>query len=37
MILIALFLVLAALYIGFDAWRAYLRMKPAASAPAPAD
>jgi carbon starvation protein len=37
MILIALFLVLAALYIGYDAWRAYLRMKPAAPAPAPAD
>jgi carbon starvation protein len=37
MILIALFLVLAAIYIGYDAWRAYLRMKPAAPAPVPAD
>jgi len=37
MILIAIFLVLAALYIGYDAWRAYTRMKPSVSAPAPAD
>jgi carbon starvation protein len=37
MILIAIFLVLAALYIGYDAWRAYLRSKTAAPAPAPAD
>jgi len=36
MILIALFLVVAALYIGYDAWRAYTRMKPAKAAPAPA-
>jgi carbon starvation protein len=38
MILIAVFLVLAALYIGYDAWQAYRRMKkPLAAAPAPAD
>jgi carbon starvation protein len=37
MILIAVFLVLAAIYIGYDAWRAYLRMKPAEAAPAIAD
>jgi hypothetical protein len=36
MILIALFLIIAALYIGYDAWRAYNRMKtrPAVAAPA---
>lgn len=37
MILISLFLVLAALYIGYDAWRAYVRMRAAPAAPAPAD
>ncbi len=38
MILIALFLVIAALYIGYDAWRAYNRMKTTQkAAPAPAE
>jgi len=38
MILIALFLVAAALYIGYDAWRAYNRMKTTQkAAPAPAE
>ncbi len=37
MILIALFLVVAALYIGYDAWRAYNRTKAAQVAPAPAE
>jgi carbon starvation protein len=37
MILIALFLVVAALYIGYDAWRAYNRMKTTRVAPAPAE
>jgi carbon starvation protein len=38
MILIALFLVVAALYIGYDAWRAYNRMKTTQkAAPAPAE
>jgi hypothetical protein len=38
MILIALFLVAAALYIGYDAWSAYNRMKTTQkAAPAPAE
>jgi carbon starvation protein len=37
MILIALFLVAAALYIGYDAWQAYNRMKGAKAAAAPAE
>lgn len=37
MILIALFLVIAALYIGYDAWRAYNRMKTTQAAVAPAE
>jgi carbon starvation protein len=37
MILVALFLVVAALYIGYDAWRAYNRMKGVQVTPAPAE
>jgi carbon starvation protein len=36
MIVIALFLDVAALYIGYDAWRAYNKTKTAKAAPAPA-